>query len=65
MERLHNVSEVRCPYCRESGSLMIIPTADYLLLRVQVDRRVYYVHKKCMDAIVQEWIGKYAPKQDG
>jgi hypothetical protein len=65
VERLHNINEMRCPYCRERGSMLIMVSPDLLPLRVVVNNRVYYVHKKCMDAITGEWISKYAPKQDG
>lgn len=65
VERLHNINEIRCPYCHERGSLIIMTEPGMLPIRIVCKERVYYVHKKCMDSIIQEWLGKYAPRQDG
>lgn len=65
IERLHNVTEVRCPYCHERGSISILLDAAHMLMRFDVDRRIYYIHQKCMNEIIREWCKKYAPKQDG
>jgi hypothetical protein len=65
IERLHNVTEVRCAYCHERGSISLLMDAAHMLMRFDVDRRIYYIHQKCMNAIIAEWIKKYGPKIDG
>jgi hypothetical protein len=65
IERLHNVTEVRCPFCHERASMSILLDAAHMLIRFDVDRKIYYIHQKCMNAIIHEWIKKYGPKVDG
>lgn len=65
IERLHNITEVHCPYCHEQGSITILLDASHMLIRFDVDRRIYYIHQKCMNAMIHEWIKKYGPRQDG
>jgi len=65
IERLHNVMEVRCAYCHEQASIVLLLDAAHMLIRFEVDGRVYYIHQKCMNIIIHEWIKKYGPKQDG
>lgn len=65
VERLQSVSDVRCPYCHEHGSLRLLLDAAHMLMRFDMDGRIFYVHQKCMNAIIHEWLKRYGPKQDG
>ena len=64
VERLHTIQEAYCPVCKERASYLSAIHYEMMIRRYEIGYRVYYIHLKCIDSIVKEWLGKYGPKQD-
>jgi hypothetical protein len=62
VERLRDPAEVRCPYCHELGSTVLLLDAGSMLIRREIDGRVFYVHMRCFNTILDEWLRKYGFK---
>lgn len=53
---LVKLEDMICPVCHEHGSVFLVADPRYYLRRFETYKGPVFVHLKCIDDIVREWI---------